>query len=279
VIIGSKKITWPCERAERRHLLHVPNASTEIHTMRCRTPFIVSLAALTLTIPATADLVSLQSNRIGTLYETNGAPLANGLGEYLFAGVTNQNFRRRGLLDFDLSPLSGQSIEILSVTLRLHMSQTGAGPESIGLHRVLSDWGVGSTDASGGEGGGGPATPGSATWTHAFWDVTPWQTAGGDFAALASASSIVDGVGSYDWTGSELISDLEGMLAGEVGEFGWILLGNESAVGTTKRFDSMFIDNAEFRPELVVEYTAVPAPGVLALFGLAGTRGRRRRRG
>jgi hypothetical protein len=181
------------------------------------------------------------------------------------------------LLDFDLSPLSGQSIEISSVTLRLHMSQSGAGAENIGLHRVLSDWGVGSTDAGGGEGGGGPATPGSATWMDAFWDVTPWQTAGGDFDALASASSSVDGVGFYEWTGDGLISDLEGMLAGNAGEFGWLLLGNESTSGTTKRFDSMTIGNQDFRPELVVEYSAVPAPGVLALFGLAGIRRRARR--
>ena len=244
--------------------------------MKCRTA-IASLAILTVAIPATADLVSLQSSRHGTLYETDGAPLANGLGQHLFAGVTNQNFKRRGLLDFDLSPLSGQSIEISSVTLRLHMSQSGAGAENIGLHRVLSDWGVGSTDAGGGEGGGGPATPGSATWMDAFWDVTPWQTAGGDFAALASASSSVDGVGFYEWTGDGLISDLEGMLAGNAGEFGWLLLGNESTSGTTKRFDSMTIGNQDFRPELVVEYSAVPAPGVLALFGLAGIRRRARR--
>ncbi|MDE0888143.1 MAG: DNRLRE domain-containing protein [Phycisphaerales bacterium] len=238
---------------------------------------LLCLSVAILTIPATADLVSLQSSRHGTLYETDGAPLANGLGQHLFAGVTNQNFRRRGLLDFDLSPLSGQSVEILSVTLRLHMSQSGAGPEAIGLHRMLTDWGVGSTDAGGGEGGGGPATPGSATWTHAFWDTSPWQTAGGDFATLASASTAVDGVGWYDWSDSGLISDVEGMLAGELDELGWMLLGNESTNGTTKRFDSMYLGNEEFRPQMIVEYAAVPAPGVLAVFGLAGIRRRNRR--
>ncbi len=238
---------------------------------------IASLAVLTVALPAAADFASLQSNRHGTLYETNGSPLANGLGQHLFAGVTNQNFKRRGLLDFDLSPLSGQMIEISSVTLRLHMSQSGAAAENVGLHRVLNDWGVGSTDAGGGEGGGGPATPGSATWMDAFWTVSPWQTAGGDFEVLASASASIDGVGFYEWTGSGLISDLEGMLAGDVGEFGWLLLGNESTSGTTKRFDSMTNGNEDFRPELLVEYSAVPAPGVLALFGLAGIRRRTRR--
>ena len=253
-----------------------PTNLSRVNPLKNQTPILCLVAAI-LTVPATGDLISLESNRHGTLYETDGSAVANGLGQHLFAGVTNQNFRRRGLLDFDLSPLAGQSIDILSVTLRLHMSQTGTGPESIGLHRVLSDWGVGTTDAGGGEGGGGPATPGSATWTHSFWDVTPWQTAGGDFDALASASSLVNGVGFYDWTSSGLISDLEGMLAGETQDFGWILLGNETASGTTKRFDSMNISTAEFRPELLVEYAAVPAPGVLALFGLAGIRRRARR--
>ena len=123
---------------------------------------------------ASADLVTLQSDRNGTLYETNGDPRANGLGQHLFAGVTNQGFRRRGLLDFDLAPLLAGPVTIESVTLRLHVSQTNAPTSDVGLHRLLADWGVGTTDAGGGEGGGGPATPRSTTWDSAFYDTEAW---------------------------------------------------------------------------------------------------------
>jgi MYXO-CTERM domain-containing protein len=39
----------------------------------------------------------------------------------------------------------------------------------------------------------------------------------------------------------------------------------------------MFIGDAAFRPELIVEYTAVPAPGAIALLGIGGLLRSRRR--
>ncbi len=226
---------------------------------------------------ASADLVTLQSDRHGTLYETNGDPRANGLGQHLFAGVTNQNFRRRGLIDFDLAPLLAGPVTIESVTLRLHVSQTNAPASDVGLHRLLADWGVGSTDAGGGEGGGGPATPGSATWDSAFYDTVAWANPGGDFAVDASASSLLEGTGWKSWSGAGLVEDLQSMVDGDVNRFGWLLLGDETGTGTTFRFDSMFIGDATLRPELIVEYTSVPAPGAIALLGIGGLLRSRRR--
>ena len=226
---------------------------------------------------ASADLVTLQSARHGTLYETNGDPRANGLGQHLFAGVTNQGFRRRGLIDFDLAPLLAGPVAIESVTLRLHVSQTNAAPANVGLHRLLADWGVGTTDAGGGEGGGGPATPGSATWESAFYDTVAWTSPGGDFASDASASSLLEGNGWKSWSGAGLVDDLQAMVDGDASRFGWLLLGDETGNGTTFRFDSMFIGDAALRPELIVEYTSIPAPGAIALLGVGGfLRGRRR---
>ncbi|MAH67305.1 MAG: hypothetical protein CMJ27_13175 [Phycisphaerae bacterium] len=226
---------------------------------------------------ASADLVTLQSDRHGTLYETNGDPRANGLGQHLFAGVTNQGFRRRGLIDFDLAPLLTGPVAIESVTLRLHVSQTNAAPANVGLHRLLADWGVGTTDAGGGEGGGGPATPGSATWESAFYDTVAWTSPGGDFASDASASSLLEGNGWKSWSGAGLVDDLQAMVDGDASRFGWLLLGDETGNGTTFRFDSMFIGDPALRPELIVEYASVPAPGAIALLGIGGFfRGRRR---
>ena len=243
--------------------------------MRIATMVIVGLSSLS--THALGDVISLQEERHGTLYESNSGELANGLGQYFFAGVNNQTRIRRGLIAFDLAPLAGLDIQINAVTVRLHCSQGNPGANETSLHRTLSDWGVGSTDAPGGEGGGGAATPGSATWNYAFYDTTPWTNPGGDFAEAASASAIVSGPGWYEWSGEGLVSDLEAWISGNAGSYGWELIGNESTNGTAQRFDSILLGNAEFAPQLIVDYTEIPAPASTIALLLAGVRPRRRR--
>ena len=236
----------------------------------------VALIALGVGSVAMGEVVSLDSIAHGTLYETAGSPLANGLGSHLFAGNNGQDLSRRGLIRFDIGSL-GPNIVVSSAILRLHVSQANASPRDVSLHRVLADWGVGSTDAPGGEGGGGPATPGSATWNDAFYDTTPWTNAGGDFAGVASAITEVGGNGWYEWSSAGLVQDVQQMLDGGFDDFGWILLGDESMASTAKRFDSMFAAE-EFRPELVVEFSVVPGPSVWSAIVLSGMGSRRRGR-
>ena len=240
-------------------------------------PRLCSVSILVLASSAAhAEIVTLDSIAHGTLYETSGAPTANGLGQHLFAGNNGQDLSRRGLIKFDLGAL-GSDVLIESVVLRLHVSQANPAPSEVSLHRVLAPWGVGTTDANGGEGGGGPATPGSATWTDAFFDEVPWENPGGDFDSSALASAIVGGVDWYEWSSAGLVQHLQGVADGTLIDHGWLLRGDESTASTAKRFDSMFAA-PEFRPELVVTYSVVPAPGALALLGFAGIGGRRRRR-
>ncbi|MBL8746907.1 MAG: hypothetical protein JNK58_11190, partial [Phycisphaerae bacterium] len=42
--------------------------------------------------------------------------------------------------------------------------------------------------------------------------------------------------------------------------FGWLILGNESAPSTAKRFDSRENDDPAFRPVLTVTFIPAPAP-------------------
>ena len=202
--------------------------------------------------------------------------MANGLGQYFFTGNNNQSRTRRGLLAFDLSPLENQDVQINSVTLRLYCSQENSGLQDISMHRVTSDWGVGTSDAPGNEGGGTAATPDSATWNYAFYDSVAWNNAGGDFIESASATTTVDAVGWYEWSGSGLVADLEAWISGSSGEFGWAFLGNETTNGTTKRFDSALGPNGARYPELIVDYTVIPAPA--SFLGLIALGGRSRRR-
>ncbi len=236
---------------------------------------VATVLALLVVGAASAEVATFDAIAHGTLYESTGDQLANGLGQHLFAGNNGLDLTRRGLLRFDPDGLGDVVVE--SAVLRLHVSQANATPSGVSLHRVLSDWGVGSTDASGGEGGGGPATPGSATWTHAFFGKVPWANAGGDFDALALASAKVGDLGWYEWSGDALAEAVQGMIDDPSSNFGWLLQGDESMASTAKRFDSMFAA-PEFRPQLVVTYSTVPAPGALALLGLAGGLGRRQRR-
>ena len=80
---------------------------------------IAGFAALIPTSGAMADLITLAERQHGTLYENPGGELANGLGQYFFAGNTNQSRARRGLLAFDLAPLQNLDVQINSVTASL----------------------------------------------------------------------------------------------------------------------------------------------------------------
>jgi len=67
----------------------------------------------------------------------------------------------------------------------------------IELHKLLADWGEGTSQATGEEGQGAPATPNDATWRHRFFDTIFWTNDDGDFSATVSASQSVGPIGQY----------------------------------------------------------------------------------
>ena len=137
----------------------------------------------------------------------------------------------------------------------MNVSRTQAGAQTIQLHRLLADWGQGTSDALFNEGTGTQATLGDATWLHRFHDTEFWQTPGGDITDAPSASTTVTGGGGYTWGSTpEMVADVQGWLSNPAGNFGWLLLGNEGLSQTAKRFDSMENATAANRPMLVIEY-------------------------
>ena len=213
-----------------------------------------------------ADLITLEPKHDNTLYEDPQGLLANGSGQYLFAGLTATGAKRRALLSFDLSDIP-QGSSINSVELSLYMSRTITSPLPMTVHRVTSPWGEGPTDAPGEEGGGAPVLPGDATWTHSLYDDTAWQSPGGDFINLPSATRIVGNVGYYRWSSQGLISDIQDWISNPAANHGWLLRGfEETGIDTTaKRFDSRENPDPTHRPTLVIDYTPVPAPGSLLI--------------
>ncbi len=202
---------------------------------------------------AAADTVILSASKDNTIYSESGAE-SNGAGDYLFAGETKDATLRRALIAFPIASIpSGSTIQ--SVSLSLYMSRTRTQDQAVTLHRALADWGEGTSNASGEEGAGAPATTGDATWTQRFYPSTPWASAGGDFAASASASiSVGNATQYYTWTSAGMVSDVQAWLDGSASNYGWIVRGNESTTRVAKRFNSRSHGDAARRPTLTITF-------------------------
>jgi hypothetical protein len=215
----------------------------------------ITAAVLLAAGPAAAQMTAeLSAAHDTTLFQEGD--LSNGAGDYLFAGPTNNGDDRRALIAFDIAGEVPAGATITEVELELRMTRTISGAETIGLHRVLADWGEAGSDASGQEGAGADAQSGDATWQHRFFSNETWSSAGGDFESVPSATLQVAGNGSYTWESTpQLVADVQSWLDSPSGNHGWILVMSSS--GTAKRFNSR--ENASDPPVLKIEYTVEQA--------------------
>lgn len=204
--------------------------------------------------------VDLGPSKDNTLYESGTGALSNGAGVFMFAGENNNGEIRRGLVRFDVSAIpAGAVIQSAAVTLTL--SKSAGGDATVSLHRVSADWGEGTSDASAEEGGGAAATTGDATWIHRFSATSTWTSAGGDFAASASASRTVGStLAAYAWTSTnELVADVQLWVDTPGNNFGWLVKGAEGGTKTSKRFDTRETETSTNAPKLSVTYTVPTA--------------------
>ncbi len=202
--------------------------------------------------------VSLLPSQDNTLFEDTAGELSNGAGEYLFVGRTGQpagRSLRRGLVAFDVGSAIPAGATVTNVSLSLNMSRTISGSESVRLHRVTTGWGEGSSNSDNRGGGAGTqAASGDATWLHSRFDTSFWNQSGGDFASGASAETLVGDTGGYVWSSSQMLADVQAWIDNPAANFGWILIGNESADSTAKRFDSKENGSVSNRPALTIEF-------------------------
>lgn len=166
---------------------------------------------------------------------------------------------RRGVIAFNVAASIPAGAVITRVDLTLNMSRTIALLQPVSLHRLLADWGEGTSDATFEEGGGAAATAGDATWIHRFFNTTSLRTgagAAGDFATAPSTTVQVGAIGAYIFLSTAgMMADVQGWLDNPGTNFGWILIGNESSISTTKRFDSRNNPLASVRPMLTIEFS------------------------
>ena len=209
-------------------------------------------------IPTAVGLITLEPLQDNTLYEFELGTISNGAGQYFFAGKTDRGEIRRGLLAFDLGSIPAGAA-VLSASLTLHLSKSVAGETSVALHTLSADWGESTSDALGEEGAGATAEPGDATWLHTFYDTDLWATPGGDFDPTPSVVTPVDGPGTYTLASSALTGDVAAWLADPATNFGWALLGDETATRTATRFDSRENEAAN-RPRLTIAFVVELSP-------------------
>ena len=207
-----------------------------------------------------AQEVQLQAVKDNTLIEREEGDRSNGAGDSFFVGRNAEGEIRRGLIAFDFVEVP-QAAVILDVRLTLHVTRTNAGAEPVGLHRVLADWGEGTSNGSG---SGAEAAENDATWIHRFYGTDlSWENPGGDFAPSPSATADVADVGLYTWESTPgLVEDVQRWVLQPETNFGWLLRGNEDASVTTKRFASRENVSEGSRPVLTVIY-AGEAPPIL----------------
>lgn len=202
---------------------------------------------------ATLDIAAVADN---TLFEDLAGNISNGAGEHVFVGRNRQGNIRRGLFQFDVAGSLPAGATVSSASLRLHVSQSRPGSDTISLHRVLASWGEGDSDATGSEGLGAEARPGDATWLDRTFGTALWENAGGDFSLTSSAGTSVGGAGDYTWSSPQMVRDVQGWFDNPNSNFGWLLMGNEQADQSAVRLDSRENATIDFRPVLTVNFTS-----------------------
>lgn len=207
-----------------------------------------------------AGVINIIPSKDNTLYEFDSkeGDFSNALGFHFFAGNTAMSEIRRGVLAFDIAGSIPPGSTITAASLSLNMSRA---PTNIAyiveLHKLLADWGEGTSIAPGEEGEGAPATANDATWRHRFFDTIFWTTQGGDFSATVSASQSVGGTGHYTWSSAQMVADVQSWLDNPASNFGWLVLGDETAIATAKRFDTR---ESASPPILTIEFTTAGRP-------------------
>lgn len=223
------------------------NQPTMAASARVEPQTVAALITVTVVLTPTKD---------NTLYESSTGDVSNGKGAFFFVGNTAGAAVRRGLLAFAVADQVPAGATIVSAALQLQMSKTSGGAADVRLHRALADWGESSSDATANEGKGAAAASGDATWLHTFHTTALWQTPGGDFVPTATATTAVSGVGSYRWSSSPaMVVEVQGWLDTPATNFGWVVVGDESANGTAKRFTARESGIVANRPQLTVVYT------------------------
>ena len=227
----------------------------------CTTAWIAAGLAGVLAPIAVADVVVVTATRDNSIFDNGNS---NGAGDAIFSGRTGdfggEEIVQRGLVAFSVADDVPAGSRVVSASVELTLIQASPmGVDTIyTLHRLISDWGEGTSSAAGGT--GAPPTPGDATWTNTFYPNQFWATTGGDFSATVSASQTVTTVPAvYTWGSTlQLVADVQSMLDDPSSDFGWVLIGDEATPFSARKFASKDNPGVIFHPMLIIEFEPCP---------------------
>lgn len=237
---------------------------------------LTTAAAVAFAPAAVAEIIVLQPAADATLYQDPAGAFASGAGAAMFAGTNAGSLSRRSLLRFDIAGSLPAGAVVTAVTLRLHNSASNVGDHAVSMHRVLESWTEGPSAPTGAGGSGVASMPGDVTWLHRSYPGLLWSTPGGVYESSPSASTVVGGIGFWTWASTpSLVNDVQAWLDSPASNSGWVLVGNEAAASSAKRFATREEVSPDLRPVLTVTY--VPEPGAGLVVAVATVAGRRRR--
>ncbi|WP_243346839.1 DNRLRE domain-containing protein [Parabacteroides sp. FAFU027] len=220
-----------------------------------------------------SESVSILCSKDNTIIQSATGSLSNALYS-ITAGRTNQDAGaavtsiRRALVYFDVANHVPVNATIDSVRLSMYFSRTSGVGTNVDLHRVLKDWGEGTSMQGGGQ--GATATQNDVTWLYTFNNVASptsspaWTTPGGDFDPTVSAtiyagtgltSTGADAYGLKYFVSTTMTSEVQNWLNTPSSNFGWVLQGDETKAQTAKQFLSRETGDATTSPLLKVYYT------------------------
>jgi hypothetical protein len=199
-----------------------------------------------------------------SMYE-DFADNANGGHPYIYAGVTQVDSRRRGLIRFDLETLPADAA-IESAELELTLDLARGFVENYRLHRLTADWGEGEVDTGDPGGQGLDANEGDATWNSNFHDISTWAAPGGDFITTPSVSIDIGTEGAVVFSDPGMAEDVRGWVAQPETNFGWVLIGEESGAFNARRFFSSEAPGSATRPMLRLTLAENAADAAWALY-------------
>src|SRR3954471_3885151 len=165
-----------------------------------------------------ADTASLFASKDATLQESADGAFANGRGTFSFVGKTLENpgnALRRTVIAFDLTAIpSNSTVTVASLSLTVSKVGPAPAPGNISVFKLLKDWNEGPS-VGGGTGGaqGPPSQTGDVTWIHTFYNTNFWTTPGGDFSPTVSATTNVPSTGTFTWSGSGMVADVQSWLS------------------------------------------------------------------
>jgi hypothetical protein len=191
-----------------------------------------------------------------------------GSAEYLPFGLSGD---RKALVRFDVSGLNGLYSSIESVTLRLRASNA-ATANVWQVSSANADWVEGNQDNAVSTGGASYNFKSTSGGVPSDWaGGVGMKVADTDYVSSSMKQASVAGAGEwfeFTWTGAEAKALIDSW-ASTTMNGGWLvdLDGDSGQSGLVNvNFSSSESANA---PELVVNFTAIPEPTTIALFGIS----------